>query len=58
MEVVTLILDRCLYAPQLLVLFALFLFKGEKGEVNAELKLGFFKFSIQAKGSRTERDPR
>lgn len=57
MEVVTLILDRFLYA-QLLVLFALFLFKGEKGEVNAELKLGFFKFSIRAKGSRTERDPR
>ena len=57
MEVLTLMLDRCLDA-QLLVLFALFLFKGEKGEVNAELKVGFFRFSIQAKGSRTDRDPR
>ena len=57
MEIVTLMLDLCLYA-QLLVLFALFLFKGKTGEVNAELKLGFFKFSIHARGSRTERDPR
>ena len=53
MEIITLLLELCLLAL-LLVAFALL----SKDEVSAELKLGWFKFSIVAKGSKTDGVPR